>query len=319
MDKITENLKTLADTLGTVNLQNKINMSPLLNDSVLKMLKATKWQDQMAGFAMQQGLLKGIVGLDTTVSQIMKQSDVVRLTAFQANTVIPKGVIVSLSKIGTQNKALFSSFNNLAKILPPTNQITNLQYAFNDIAGQLAKLAASQQKWNLISDFEQITAKATSINDDIVEQEGITKENLKELEQFLSKIEIKVDQIDKKDSSILWKIITILSFLLAISGELRNWTPKPEFATKEEINEVIKTQFSSFEQKIKDKKEIRTTKINCKVMLKPRKKTLVLEKLPPDFELIVLNVNHKWVLVSYLSIDDGLPRTGWIMKKHLSK
>tara|TARA_R110002049_G_scaffold269117_1_gene445916 strand:+ start:3732 stop:4673 length:942 start_codon:yes stop_codon:yes gene_type:complete len=312
-------MKTLADTLGTINLQNKINVSPLLNESVLKMVQTTKWQNQMAGFAMQQGLLKGIAGLDTSMSQIFKQSDIARLAAFQSNTIIPKGVIESLTKIGTQNKALFTSFNNIAKILPPANQVTNLQYAFNDIAGQLAKLAASQQKWNLITDFEQITAKAASINEDIVEQEGITKENLKELEQFLSKIEIKVDQIDKRDSSILWKIIAILSFLLAISGELRNWTPKPEFATKEEINEVIKTQFSTFEQKIKEQKEIRTTKIECKVMLKPRKKTLVLETLPQGFELIILNVNHKWVLVSYSSIDDGLPRTGWVMKKYLSK
>jgi hypothetical protein len=291
----------------------------MLNESVLKMVKATKWQSQIAGLPMQQEFLKGISGLDTNVSQILKQSDIARLAAFQSNSIIPKRVIESLSKIGTQNKALFSSLNNIAKILPPTNQVTNLQYAFNDVAGQLAKLAASQQKWNLITDFEQITAKAASINENIVEQEGITKKNLKELEQFLSKIEIKVDKIDKRDSSILWKIIAILSFLLSISGELRNWTPKPEFATKEEINEVIKTQFSTFEQKIKEQKEIRTTKIKCKVMLKPRKKTMVLETLPPDFELIILNVNHKWVLVGYSSIDDGLPRTGWIMKKYLSK
>ncbi len=312
-------MKTLADTLGTVNLQNKIGVSPLLNDSVLKMLKSTKWQNQMPGFAIQKELLKNVAGLDTRIGTILKQSDIARLASFQSNTIFPKTVLDSLAKIGTQHKSLFSSFDNLTKNLPSTSQIANLQYAFTGVSSELAKLAASQQKWNLFTDFEEITAKAVSINEQIVDDEGITKENLKELEQFLNKIEIKVDQIDKRDGSVIWKIIAILSFLLAISGELRNWTPKPEFATKEEINDVLKTQFSTFEEKIKEQKEIRTTNTKCKVMLKPRKKTLVLETLPSDFELIILNVNHKWVLVSYSGVDDGLPRTGWIMKKHLSK
>ncbi|WP_027066304.1 hypothetical protein [Maribacter sp. Hel_I_7] len=312
-------MKTLADTLGTVNLQNKVGVSPMLNDSVLKMLKSTKWQSQMAGFAIQKELLKNINGLDTRIGSILKQSDIARLAAFKSNTIFPKTVLDSLAKIETQHKSLFASFDNLAMNLPSASQIANLQYAFTGVSSELAKLAASQQKWNLFSDFEEITAKAVSINEQIVNDEGITKENLKELEDFLGKIEIKVDQIDKEESSVIWKIIAILSFLLAISGEIRNWTPKPDFATKEEINEVIKTQFSTFEKKIKEQKEFRTTKVECKVMLKPKKKTLTLDTLPPDFELIVLNINHKWALVSYLDLQDQSPRTGWIMKKYLTK
>jgi len=54
-------------------------------------------------------------------------------------------------------------------------------------------------------------------------------------------------------------------------------------------------------------------------MSKPRLKSLVIEKLPIDFEVTVLQFNHKWIYVSYFSPKDNLPQTGWIMKKYLDK
>ncbi|WP_146129900.1 hypothetical protein [Flagellimonas meridianipacifica] len=291
----------------------------MINDSIIKMLKSAKLQNQMVGITIEPNLLKNLSGFNTQISSIIKESNIERLAALQSNTIFPKTVLESFAKIGAQHKSIFASFDNIKKSLPDTSQIANLQYAFTGVSSEFAKLAVTQQKWNLIADFEQITTKATSINEKIVDDEGITKENLKELKDFLGRIEIKVDQIDKDGGSIIWKIITILSFLLAISGELRNWTPKPEFATKEEINEVIKSHFITFEEKIKEKKEYRITRTKCKVSLKPRKNTLILDVLPANFELIVLSTNHKWAFVSYTGLEDGLPRTGWILKKYLTK
>jgi len=48
-------------------------------------------------------------------------------------------------------------------------------------------------------------------------------------------------------------------------------------------------------------------------------KSLVIEKLPADFEVIILQINHKWVYVSYLNPKDNLPETGWILKKYVDK
>jgi hypothetical protein len=100
-------------------------------------------------------------------------------------------------------------------------------------------------------------------------------------------------------------------------GEVRKWLPKPEYATKLEVETVIKEQFSIYEKKIKEDKEFRIMGRVCQVMSKPRLKSLVIEKLPEDFDVNVLQVNHKWIYVSYFSPSDNLPQTGWIMKKYL--
>lgn len=64
---------------------------------------------------------------------------------------------------------------------------------------------------------------------------------------------------------------------------------------------------------------LRITNRTCKVMLKPKSKTLVLETLPIDFDVIVLQVNHECIYVSYTNPKDNFPQTGWVMKKYLSK
>ena len=102
-------------------------------------------------------------------------------------------------------------------------------------------------------------------------------------------------------------------------GEARNWLPKPEYATKLEVETFIKEQFGIYERKLKENKEFRITGRVCKVMSKPRLKSFVIEKLPVDLEVTILQVNHKWVYVSYFSPSDNLPQTGWIMKKYLNK
>ena len=104
-----------------------------------------------------------------------------------------------------------------------------------------------------------------------------------------------------------------------MSGEVRNWQTKPEYATKLEVETVIKEQFSLFERKLRENNEYRTTNRKCKVMIKPTIKSMIIETLPNDFEIVVLRVHHKWIYASYSSPKDNLPQTGWILKKYLDK
>ena len=51
----------------------------------------------------------------------------------------------------------------------------------------------------------------------------------------------------------------------------------------------------------------------------PRFSNCIIEGLTIDNEVHVLQVNHKWIYVSYFNPSDNLPQTGWIMKKYLDK
>jgi hypothetical protein len=241
----------------------------------------------------------------------------------QSKHVIPQTAIDAITSINRQHDQLFGNLRSITEATTKNqstlSQINSWQFAISGISGQLASIAASHQKWDIIVDFEEITEEAVLLNERIYDENGISKEGLIELKEFFQRIEIKVDKIDTDANALFWKLLTLLSIILAFTGEIRNWLPKPEYATKKEVETVINNQFKLYESKLKEEKELRVIKRECKVFIKPKMKSFEIEKLPCDFEIVVLQINHKWVYVSYFSPKDNLPQTGWIKKKYLNK
>ena len=106
---------------------------------------------------------------------------------------------------------------------------------------------------------------------------------------------------------------------LAISWGLIFTKIKSEPATKNDIINSERRIQKAIELKFKKVKECRTTNRVSNVMLKPKTKTILITSLPKGFDVIILQVNHKWVLVSYTNPKDNLIETGWLMKKYLDK
>lgn len=321
MKEENKKLKELSNIVQTPDFAQKINRQIGISNSISKIFQSPQWKNQISALTMHGAILKSIER-QNSFNHFAGINQVAKIIAMQPKFTIPKTTINAINLIGKQHQHLFENLSKISQIsqnFSAIGQIPNLEFALRGITGQIAELAASQKKWDLLDDFEEITAEAVTINDKIIDDEGITKKSINDLNNFLNRIEIKIDKNDKNANSLLWKLVAILSFILAITSETRNWSPKPEHATKKEIESLIKEQFSVFETKLKEHKEYRTTNRECKVMLKPRNKSLVLSRLPKGFDLIVLNVNHKWIYVSYLNSKDGLPQTGWVLKKYLSK
>lgn len=319
-------MKRFDDIFKSVQWQQIIQES-LINSSQLSELVRNQASitKSLSGLSMLSELAK-------SMEQHHKNLKNVSLSAVEAMTkglslrsefAIPKTTLDAILSINRQHEQLFSGIRAMAEALKIQTtalaQINNLNFGLRGISGQLAAISASQYKWDLIGDFEEITDEAVALNEKYFDEYGVTKEGLNELKAFLQRIEIKVDKIDTNAKELFWKLIALLSFILAGMGEARNWITKPEYATKQEIETVFKEQFSLYERKLKEEKQYRSTNRVCKVMLKPRSKSLAIEKLPVDFEVIILQVNHKWIYVTYFSPVDNLPQTGWIMKKYLDK
>ncbi len=283
-----------------------------------------KWQNQLSGFGMHQALLKSIGQHEALYRNNFANIDsIARSIAMQPKFNIPTTAFDAITAISKQHDQLFGSYRNIADMLQKQNaaftKLNNLQFALSGISSQLATVAATQKKWSLLDDFQEITSEAVAINEKIIEEEGFTKESLSEIKSFLQRIELRVDKNDADANAIFWKFIALLGILLAIIGEVRNWIPKPEYATKQEVESVIKEQFSVMQEKLKEKKEFRITNRKTRVNLKPKRKTSLIEILPKGFDVIVMQVNHEWVYVSYTSPKDNLPQTGWVLKKYLNK
>lgn len=273
----------------------------------------------------------GSVGVLTDLAKSMQQQQMALKPTFSTLDAltkpmwlaIPQATFDAVTSINKQHDQIFGNLRSIteafAKNQSSFSQINNWQFAISSISGQLASIVAAKRKWDLIDDFKEITDEVVFLNERIFDDNGVTNEGLNELKEFFQRIEIKVDKISTDANSLFWKLLTLLGLILAIMGEVRNWLPKPEYASKQEIDTLIKNQFSIYEKKLKEHKQFRITNRVCKVMLKPRSNSFIIEKLPINFEVTVLNINHKWIYVSYFSPNDNLPQTGWIMKKYLDR
>lgn len=313
------------DILRSANFNQNLYMNLGLSSQISEMFKPQKnITNILSGMNMMSEITKSLK-LQAQFSQSAFSSidAITKAMDWKSKFAIPTATIATISSINRQHEQLFGNLRNITDALSASqslfSQMNNWQFALSGISGQLASIAVSQKKWDLLDDFEEITDEAIAINEKIYDSDGITTESLNEIKSFLQRIEIRVDNIDKDAKSIFWKLIALLSFLLAVSGEARNWQTKPEYATRLEVETVIKEQFSLFERKLIENKEYRTTNRECKVRLKPIIKSMIIETLPGDFEIIVLQVHHKWIYASYSSPKDNLPQTGWILKKYLVK
>ncbi|WP_369765201.1 hypothetical protein [Flavobacterium sp. WC2429] len=334
--QISEMLKTqekINNSFGGFNSITQLAKSFQQQEKTLKNFSGIGMLTELAKNIQQQERYtknSGSAGILTDLAKSMQQQTASNLSfsAFDALTksmrfAIPQPTLDAIISINRNHTQLFGNLRNITEAFTKNqstfSQINNLQFAVSGISGQLASMAAAQRKWNLIDDFEEITEEAVSLNERIFDENGVTSQGLNELKEFFQRIEIKVDKIDADANALFWKLLALLSFILAVTGEARNWLPKPDYATKQEVATLIKEQFGIYEKKLKEDKEYRITRRVCKVMSKPRFRSFEIEKLPIDFEVTVLQVNHKWIYVSYFNPSDNLPQTGWIMKKYLDK
>lgn len=307
------------DMLNNLNFVQKLNSQISPFNSITNILDSTNWAKQTDTLKMAESLLKSVSNYNKNGTSVFEMT---KLISAQSTFHIPPTALDLLKSIGDQNSRLFEGMNSvleMSKSLTTAVEIPNLQFALSGLSTQLAKVASSQQKWDILGDFEEIAEEAISINDRIIKEEGLSNENLEYLNEFLSRIEVKIDNQDRSSSAIFWKILALISFILAITSEIRNWMPKPEFATQEEVDKTITKYFLNFEKKLKEQKEYRIINRKCKVFLKPKSKSKVIVNIEKGFEIVVLNINHKWIYVSYINPNNNLPELGWIIKKYTER
>lgn len=243
--------------------------------------------------------------------------------SLQAKFAIPQTTLDAISSINRQHEQLFGGIRAMTEALkiqsPALAQINNLNFALSGISGQIAALAAQQRNWTIIDDFEEVTEQAIEFSESLTEE--VTEEQKRQFQILISKL---IEFFNKHKQKGI-NTFRLLEVILVFYSYYSIFSNKPELATKADIRQINLNQdtiihyINLVNKQLRVAKEYRITNRGCEVKLKPKTKTLTVSKLPIDFELVVLKVNHKWVLVSYFDPKDNLPQTGWIMKKYLDK
>lgn len=317
------------DILKSAQWHQSIQKSMGISSQLSEMFKV---QDSIAknlsGLSMASEIAKNMqihqkMFENPTLSAIQQMSKSLNL---QTKFAIPQSTLDALASINRQHEQLFGGLRAMTEALkiqsPAIAQINNLNFALSGISGQIAAIAAQQKNWAIIDDYDEVTEQAIEFSESLTEE--ITEEQQRQFQILLSLI-IAFFNKHKTLGKVSSSVINIFLIIAGIHQYYDFLKDKPELATKGEVNQINIKQDSIIQfigavnEQLKSVKEYRITNRKCEVKLKPKHKTLTVSKLPKDFELVVLHVNHKWVLVSFFDPKDNLPQTGWIMKKYLNK
>lgn len=316
----------LNDILKSAKWHQSIQKSLGLSSHISEMLKAQESiAKSLSGVNMIAEIAKSMqhqkkLFANPTLSAIEAMSKSITL---QSKFAIPQTTLDAITSINRQHEQLFGGLRAMTEALRIQSQaiaqINNLNFALSGISGQIAAIAAQQRNWTIIDDFEEVSEQAIEFSESLTEE--VTEEQKRQFQVLLTLVSAFVKKYGVQG-------LLIIDIILRFAGLHQYYDflqQKPELPTKQEVNQIAIKQDSIIQfieavnEELKNAKEYRITKRQCDVKLKPKIKTLTVSKLPKDFELVVLQVHHKWVLISYFDPKDKLPQTGWIMKKYLDK
>lgn len=309
------------------NFDNVIKLAQLNNKS----MALNSYVSDMAG--IQEKFNKNIKGLgilselEYKYKSILNSSTLNHISksiAYQSQFSIPQSAIDTMSSIHKQNEQMVGSVKAVAEALkiylPNITEINNLHYAISGISKQIALFAVQTQDWTILNDFEEVTEQTLEFTENLTEE--LDEDQKIKFQVLLTAVLSFLNKYKTHGVSALL-IVDIFLRLAGIHQYYDFLKDKPQVAQKSEVNKINAKQDSilyfiqEINKQVKEKNECRITTRVCQVKLKPNNKTTTLAKLPVNFEVVILQINHKWVLISYLDSDDNLPQTGWVMKKYL--
>ena len=318
-------MNSLDDIIKSTSFAQKLNNQLSINNSMMQMIHSQElWQNNLSAMTMSDAIFKSIaqqqnlfsknfVGLDTLSKTFAKQASLLK---------IPDPTLEAIRGISQMQESLFGGLKGIASIgefyKPYVNQINSLKIAMSGISGQIAAIAAQNNNWQLLDDFEEINEQAFELTNGFSSESILTEEESVKFQQLVDTV-FEFIQKNKQLGKKAYNFLSLVVLIFNLYQFYDTFKTKPEPVSKEDIVKFEKKLLLAIELKFKEHKEYRTTNRISKVMLKPKSKTLIIASLPKDFDVTVLQINHKWVFVSYINPKDNLMETGWVMKKYLDK
>jgi hypothetical protein len=313
MDQINKIIKSL-------NFADEISSKLSMSDSILQITQAQQtWINDTN--TISKALLKSISYNNNFLPKNIAGFNSMNLGSNLASLNISADIITSINNINKLQSNMFVDLKGLSKIgemyQPYINQLKSMQIAMRSITAQIELISIQNSNWSLLEEFEHINEEAIEITNGFSSDFTLTDEETKRFEALIEKIIVFFKSNKKYGKNALLFISVILN-VMALHQYYDFIKSKPA-ATKEDLIKFERRINQTIELKLREEKEYRTTNRISKVMLKPKNKTALLNTLPKGFDVIILQINHKWALVSYINPKDNLMETGWILKKYLNK
>lgn len=309
--------------------------------AISKMMKEQNaWRKQFDVLNIQSSVRKGFgISKNSWMHGLLADQMASHSIAKAMESVLPKALVPptffsALHSINSNYAKIFQSLDVIAKASPfhshTSAQVNNLHFAIHGLSGQMAMIAAAQKQWDLFDDLKIFSEQVSSFTDTLENETDWTEEVKKKWSELLTFAK----EVYEKNKQFGVKVILVLSAISTVGGihtyvDFLKAKPVPVTAKdlqllrqeiKNDVNIEVNRVFEEHER-LRDEalKENRAVTIRkCNVMLRPKDRSYITATLPKEFELTVIQNQHKWAYVEFYNPDDNLPQTGWVLKKYLT-
>lgn len=249
-------------------------------------------------------------GLTLTLAEIAKTSKLVsdQLSGFAASQIFLSS---SLSEIAKQlNQSHLSKFNSI-------------NFAVQGISSAYLKDIALTHAWEDISVAEEANETIANIADELLSNSTqVTVQDLDNLRQsIISELFglLGKTKTDKARQFIL-DLMTVVGFLLTLYFGCQSYSDKSNkeviAETKIELEKISKEFSEKIEFELNKLNRTRIARTNLKLINRDTKNGKVIGLVKTGQRVTVIEIRHKYLLISYIDIETGEPKSGFVIKKY---
>lgn len=232
-----------------------------------------------------------------------------------------------LKEIYQNNIEFFNSINSIKKQFSESLYIKsfyNFQSTLTDSLNLISKTAIATRDTSLLEALHDTTAKIAEATADIEDKDVVTKADLDQLqvdvkalgETLMGKLK---EGFDGKRAQITWHL-TIIGFIIGLYSlvlpYILSLKQQGKPATTEQVEAIRSDIKKLVDSALNDQVRNGFTRIAINLYLKPSGKSLCLARVGQHEKIHILFIHHKWAQVTFID-KDGLPATGWVLKKYI--
>ena len=246
-------------------------------------------------------------------------------TGFLELTRFNQTVADQLSSAFKNQLTLSNSLSELAKSvqLPAFKNFNALSLTLENFSKSYLDLIIKTKDWENLETFELTNEKIKAVTKEYVsETQQITPNDLTAIKnEIIFELTSVLEKIKNNNiRQLFFELIAILSFLLTFYSA--NYAKKD--ISNREVLEETKVEIAKLKSDIKDMVQAEFDKLkNRRIAIRDvnlrystNNKSQLLGVVKEGQEVIVLEIRHKWLLITYVDQETKKPKSGFVFKKY---
>jgi hypothetical protein len=234
----------------------------------------------------------------------------------------------NLSGFASSQLFLSSNLAEIAKSLSQTHldKFNGIDVALRGISKAYLRNVTINRAWDDIKVAEEVNETIANASDDLLSQnKQVTIQDLDNLKQsiVLELYGLLGKTKTEKAKQFIFELITIISFLLTLysfhkeQSDLSNQDVIEQ--TRSDIKQMNKELSMKIETELQKLKQIRIARTNVNLRYADKKNSKIIGLVKKGQRVTVIEIRHKYILISYIDAETGEPKSGFVVKKYFEK